>query len=146
MRVPNRVWPAAALCAFVLGAAAPREARAQGNTAKVAAEALFDEGRRLMAEGKAAEACPKFADSQRIDPSPGTLLNLASCYEKVDRPASAWATYREAASLAASTGRQDLVATAQRHADALSPKLARLSVSAASPPAGLAVALDGVTV
>ena len=54
---------------------------------RVAAEALFDEGRNLVAAGKIAEACPKFADSQRLDPSPSTLLNLASCWEKLGRTA-----------------------------------------------------------
>jgi serine/threonine-protein kinase len=146
MSVSSRLARCAAVPVCLAALAAPAVAHAQGSTAKVAAEALFEEGRRLMADGKAAEACPKFADSERIEPSPGTLLNLASCYEKINRPATAWATYREAASLAASTGRQDLVATAQRHADALSPKLPRLSVTAATTPEGFAVALDGVTI
>jgi hypothetical protein len=137
--------------AFVaaLGSAAPGRAQAQqatSNTAKVAAETLFEEGRRLMADGKATEACPKFAESQRLDPSPGTLLNLASCYEKSGRPATAWATYREGASSASATGRQDLLATAQRHAEALLPSLPRLSLSVTGPADGLSVALDGVAV
>ena len=99
-----------------------------------------------MSEGKASEACPKFAESQRLDPSPSTLLNLASCYEKSDHPASAWATYREAASAASGLGRQDLVATAQRHADSLFPTLARMSISVAAPADGMVIALDGVSV
>lgn len=134
--------------ALALGLLGAGQARAQGggSTAKVAAETLFEEGRRLMAEGKAAEACPKFAESQRLDPSPGTLLNLASCYEKSDRPATAWATYREGASASSAAGRQDLLATAQRHADSLFPTLPRLSVSVPTPRDGMSVALDGVSV
>ena len=122
-----------------------REAQAR-TPRKVSAEVLFDEGRRLMSDGKAADACPKFAESQRLDPSPGTLLNLASCYEKTGRPATAWATYREGASSAAATGRQDLVATAQRHADALFPTLPRVTVTVATPSDGMAIALDGVAI
>src|SRR5271156_1769624 len=72
-------------------------------TDKVAAEALFEEGRRLVAAGSFADACPKFADSERLDPSGGALLNLASCYEKLGRSATAWVTYREAASAASAT-------------------------------------------
>lgn len=106
-------------------------ARAEANN-KIAAEALFDEGRRLMAQNKAEQACPMFADSQRLDPTPGTLLNLANCYEKVGRTASAWATYREAESLAAATSRPDLGATARKHAEALVLKLARITISAPS--------------
>ena len=71
---------------------APARAQAPTSTDKVAAEALFEEGRRLVAAGSFVDACPKFADSQRLDPSPGTLLNLASCYEKLGRSATAWAT------------------------------------------------------
>src|SRR5690348_1000013 len=80
-------------------------AHAQAASQKATAEALFEEGRKLMAEGKVAEACPKFADSEQLDASSSTLLNLASCYEKLGRTASAWATYREAASLANANGR-----------------------------------------
>ena len=73
-------WAAVLLMAPPARAQAP----AQG-TNKVAAEALFEDGRRLVAAGSFTEACPKFADSERLDPSPGTLLNLASCYEKLVR-------------------------------------------------------------
>lgn len=35
---------------------------------KAAAESLFDEARKLSKAGKHAEACPMFAESQRLDP------------------------------------------------------------------------------
>jgi serine/threonine-protein kinase len=113
---------------------------------KVAAEALFEQGRSLMTDGKFADACPKFADSQRLDPSPGTLLNLANCYEKLGRTATAWATYREAASAANAQGRADYVASAQRHADTLAPRLAKLTTTVSQPADGLQVRRDGVEV
>jgi hypothetical protein len=136
----RRAWAAAAL---VAGLAWASPARAQGTGGKVAAEALFEEGRKLVAAGNFADACPKFASSQRLDPSPGTLLNLASCYEKLGRSATAWATYREAASAANAAGRAEYVATAQRHADALVPKLAHATVTVAQPVDGLQVTRDG---
>jgi hypothetical protein len=113
---------------------------------KVAAEALFEDGRALVAAGKYAEACPKFADSERLDPSPSTLLNLANCWEKLGRSATAWATYKEAESAANAVKRQDYMATAQRHADALAPKLSRLTINLPQPIASMQVRRDGIIV
>src|SRR5258708_29392092 len=110
---------------------------------KVAAEALFEDGRTLVAAGKFAEACPKFADSEKLDPSASTLLNLANCWEKVGRTATAWATYKEAASLANGLGRKDYGTAALRHAESLAPKLARLPLALPHPLAGLQVKRDG---
>ncbi len=60
----------------------PRVARGQEQAEEGAlAEMLYRQGRALVAEGKAAEACPKFAESYRLDATTGTLLNLASCHE-----------------------------------------------------------------
>jgi hypothetical protein len=121
-------------------------ARGQSPDNKVAAEALFEEGRRLAADGKYAEACPKFADSERLDPSSGTLLNLANCWEKIGRIATAWATYKEAESAANAAGRKDNEATAQRRADALAPKLSRVTLQVTQPIDGMDVKRDGVGV
>lgn len=129
--------------AIVIGCvAATSHARAQGRT--VAAEALFDEGRKWMAEKKPELACPKFAESQRLDPSPSTLLNLGSCYEKLGKTATAWATYKAAASLASAQGRSALVPVATRHASALEPMLARIEVRVGEPASGLVVKTDDV--
>jgi hypothetical protein len=119
-------------------------ARADGSQA--AAQALFDEGRKLMGEGKYGEACPKFADSEKLDPAPGTLLNLAKCYDKNGQTASAWVTYRDAEAISKKTGHQDWVGMAHDRAAALAPKLVRLTVNV--PPTseieGLQLARDGV--
>jgi hypothetical protein len=47
------------------------------------AERLFREGRASMEAGDPARACPKFAESEKLDPAPGTLLSLADCEERV---------------------------------------------------------------
>jgi hypothetical protein len=113
---------------------------------KVAAQTLFEDGRTLVAAGKYAEACPKFADSERLDSSASTLLNLANCWEKLGRSATAWATYKEAESAANAAKRQDYMATAQRHADALAPKLSRLTINVQQPIPSMRVLRDGVLV
>src|SRR6185503_5066326 len=62
---------------------------------KAVADALFTEGKKLLAAGRAAEACPKFVESQRLDPGLGTMLNLADCLEQIGQTASAWGLFNE---------------------------------------------------
>src|SRR5262245_20973343 len=80
----------------VLGAlASPRAAAAQSSSDAAAARALFAEGRKLLDEGKFNEACPKFQESLRLKPGIGTRFNLADCWEKSGRTASAWGEFLE---------------------------------------------------
>lgn len=116
----------APICCILLQAPA---ASAQND--KAAAEALFDSGVRLMKQNSFAEACPKLEESERIDPAVGTLLYLGECYERVGRTASAWATFREAASLATNSNQPDRARVASNRAQELEPKLSRLSVELA---------------
>lgn len=97
-----------------------------GNEA--AAEALFVEAKKLAAQGKYAQACPKFAESNRLDRGAGTLIHLGDCYEKNKQSASAWATYKEAASAAQALNRRDWEKLATQRANALEPKLAKLTI------------------
>jgi tetratricopeptide (TPR) repeat protein len=127
--------------------AGAQTSKAGGNRA--AAEALFNQGRDLMTKGKFAEACPKFEASQQLDPGLGTMLNLAECYEKTGRTASAWAEYREAIPLARAAGskaRQDL---ATERAQALQERLSTLTIRAMTgddDSAHLEIRRDGVPV
>ena len=90
------------------------------------AQALFNQGRKLMLEEKWAEACPKLQESQRLNPAGGTLLHLALCREREGRIATAWAIYVDALSQAKRDGRKDRSKIAQERIDALAPKLPRL--------------------
>jgi serine/threonine-protein kinase len=121
------------LAAAGLGAAlliGTHQVRAQtSGEAKAAAEMLFREARQLMAVGKYAEACPKFADSQRLDPAVGTLLNLALCYKQNGQTASAWVTYRDAATEARKAGQTEREKLARAEVDALEPGLSRLVIT-----------------
>ncbi len=90
---------------------------------KALAESLFREARELLDQGKAEIACPKFAESQRLDPALGTLLNLAECHAKVGRVASAWAEFRELAELSRQAGQSSRREYAQQRASELEKKL-----------------------
>lgn len=96
-----------------------------------------------MADGKAESACPKFEGAQKIAPTAGTLLNLANCYEKTGRVASAWASFRDAITLARSASRNDLAEGAQKRAAALEPRLARLTITVSAVAPGIEVTRDG---
>src|SRR5690349_11176240 len=96
---------AAAGVLLVAGALAPARAAAEPTAAsKAAAEALYEEGKRLINDHRYQEALDKLLASQRLDPALGTLLNIGYCYERLDRTASAWASYNEVVGLAAATG------------------------------------------
>jgi hypothetical protein len=132
MAGPGRFRRLVALVPACCLALAATPALAQTNAAdKAAAEALFDQGVRLMKAGSFPEACPKLEESERIDPAVGTLLYLGECYERVGKTASAWATFREAASLATNSGQSDRARVATARAQELDPKLSRLSIELA---------------
>lgn len=101
------------------------------------AESLFVEGRRLMKAKRYAEACDKFESSQALDPAVGTLMNLADCNVRINRTASAWAQFREAAAIARGTGDRRRGGVAAQRAAALLPTLARLRVVTGALPAGV---------
>lgn len=115
-------------CLLVVSALSPG-ARAQSVVDKTTAQALFDAAKKLMEEGKVAESCPKFAESQRLDPAPGTLLNLADCYEKQNLTASAWATWLEAVAACRAVGQTPRERLARSRADALKPRLVGLTIT-----------------
>ena len=60
------------------------------------ADQLFNHAKAAMARGELQLACAELAESQRLDPAPGTLLNLAKCEEKQNKVASAHAHVAEA--------------------------------------------------
>jgi hypothetical protein len=107
------------------------------------AEALFREGRRLATLGEYSSACPKFAESERLDEAAGTLFNLADCEEHVGKTASAWEHFaRSVERLAPGDPRRDY---AREHVGLLETRLARLTVTTApGTPPSAAVSRDGV--
>lgn len=96
---------------------------------KALATALFNEARALMSDGRIGEACPKLQESHRLDPSGGTILNLALCHEQQGLFARSWSEFHEAASFARRDGRSDREQAAEQHVAALTPRLSRLTIA-----------------
>jgi hypothetical protein len=130
-------------CALFLVVAAP--AAAQSANPRAEAEALFREGRRAAGAGDFAAACARFAESQRLDPSTGTLLNLGDCEEHRGHLSAARNYFQTALTqLGASDPRSP---RARERLTAIEARMPRLAiVLPPSAPTGTAVVRDGVPV
>lgn len=106
------------------------------------ADALFQQGKQLLEQGKFAEACDLLAQSDKLDPSVSALGLLATCHEQQGRIATAWREYVEAAQRA-EAARDERGAFAKQRAAAIEPRLPRIAVRVLKPMAGLEVQRDG---
>lgn len=106
MKIQHHATAALALSSviFFAGAAAAQPTQPSPSAADATAtrasdaERLFREGRVAMEAGDLAHACPKFAESEKLDPAPGTLLSLADCEERARSFVKAREHYQLAAS------------------------------------------------
>jgi hypothetical protein len=96
--------------------------------------ALFDEAKVMMERGNFADACPKLAESQALDPQVGTVLNLAVCYENLGKTASACLAWRDASTAAAKKHQQDREEFAREHAKQLCLHVLRVTFSVTPQP------------
>ncbi len=128
--------------ALLSGTAVGQERDAAG------AQALFDQARDLIKQGRYADACPKLQESNRLDPGIGTQFHLADCYEQSGRVASAWAAFLEVASQARASGQSDREKAATKRAEKLQVRLPRLLVNVpeASKTSGLEIRRNGMVV
>jgi hypothetical protein len=138
-----RVKLRALTLSLAIGIALPCTAIAQPSTSDVAlATELFNAGRDLLKDGNVAAACPKLAESARLDPKVGTLARLAECEERLGRIALARGFWQQAQNLARSTNDQRLA-----HVDGELARLDRIVprieiALAGDPPAGLVLEVD----
>jgi len=116
---------------------------AEPGASKAAADALFAEGRALMTQGKFAEACDKFTESERFEMAVGTSLNLGECHERLGRTASAYGAFGEAKRLAALRKDTDREAHAAERRAAIEKRLSRIALSVPPKTPGVKVLLDG---
>jgi hypothetical protein len=126
-------WVARAvgLLALVIG---PRAARAADATL---AEALFQDGKKLMEAHDYPHACPQFKASYDADPATGTLFALASCQEDLGELATAWTNYMDVAERAKQEGRLDRAQAASDQATLLAPRLDKITIRVAAETAAL---------
>lgn len=120
----------------------PQEPRTEN---EAAAQILFKAGRNAMESKDYDLACRKFTESNRVDPAPGTLLNLGNCEEKRGRIASSWERYTEAMNLLDEQDkRRDF---ARSKAESLEPRVPRLTVTLSEDtPSNTRVALNGESI
>jgi hypothetical protein len=137
-------------CAFVIaivsGCLWAGMARAEPTPDNVArAREFVLKAKELESAGQYHEACPLFALSYALDPHPGELFNLAYCYEKDDRIASAWLTWIKGAEMAEASGDGSRAAAAREHARDIESKVPRVTVTVAPQAKGMPVevTLDG---
>jgi hypothetical protein len=138
---------ALALSASNLASADANSAHADTDAAHSRADALFTAARQLRDAGLYEDACPKFAETEAIEPGVGIMLYLADCYQHTGHSASAWAEFRKAEQLA--RDRNDKRAeVAKARADALEAKLTRMTLVGADhgKHPGLTVAVDGTRI
>lgn len=107
-----------------------------------AAEALFLQGRTALDAGDFKKACEKFAESQRLDPGAGTLMNLATCEEQRGRLASAWQRWQEA--LTYLPQEDERIAFVKSRLKIVEPLVPWLTITVAGAPDHTTVLRDGV--
>lgn len=142
-RTLQRCGIVALWCSLATVASAQEESTAASDADRAAAQVLFDQGRDLFKAEAYQEACAKFAESMRLDRAIGTQLNLANCYEKLGRLASAWINFEEARARASKEGMSERVAIASEHATALEGRLSKMKIVVSDDVEGMTVTRDG---
>ena len=109
------------------------------------AETLFRDGKRLIKEGKIADACKAFEGSERIEHNVSTVLSLADCREREGRMATAWGLFLKADSDTRNDpAKAPFNKIAKQRAAAIEEKLSYLTISVSDEAriAGLVVTRD----
>ncbi len=134
----RRPWSSIAATSALIAAMVSGRAAAQSADA----EALFNDGDKLLKQGKVVQACDAFEASNRIEPRAGTLIRLGECREQNGQLAAAWSAYKDALTRVKDPRKQKL-ATAR--VTALEPRLSYLTVNvpAKNRVDGLALTRDG---
>lgn len=114
------------------------------------AKELFDRGLELMKAKDYAQGCPKIAESQRLDPLPGSLFTWAECEARAGKAATGWSLFQRFLRETNAEPERSKQARRREAAEArmkeIEPSIARLELSLApGSPADTMVILDGET-
>lgn len=115
------------------GAASEPKVSSENQLAR--AKELFSEGRRLSSEALYEQACPLFEQSLALESRPSTQFNLAECWEKLGKLASAQLLYATVAQAMHETGDTARETVARRRAELLTARLCGLSIEPQKKPA-----------
>jgi len=97
--------------------------------AETAARALFQQADAEMAEGKFAQACPRFEEAKRLVMNHiNTGIKLAECYVGQNRTASAWNELSRVRALAVTQNKTDKVEIIDERLAQVMPKVPSLRV------------------
>jgi hypothetical protein len=133
--------------ALALSTLAPKPVLAQeappADDGAARADALFEEGRALMASGDNEAACTKFEESQAMRPGIGTLFNLAECHEKIGKLVLAYREYAEVAERTKVALQADREKIARERLTALQSRVPRVVIMVPDDSKDAKVELDG---
>jgi len=114
--------------ASVLAFAPATRAGPPSGEQKTAAQIAFDKAKEQFDAKNYRQACALLEESLRLDEAMGTQYQLARCYEKLDRFASAWTLYIEVADAAKAAKLAEKEKWARERADSLKPRLSTLTI------------------
>lgn len=142
IRSTKRIIWLSALALFFL-----REQGASGQDA--AAEALLQEGKTQIAQGKLDAGCTTFAKALELLKHPRIRINLADCREKQGKFASAWVEYIETRRMSNNLVEQEpseakRIEYINEKIKAIEPKISYLIVNVTSKVPGLEIFRDSV--
>jgi hypothetical protein len=139
----HRRIAAMVVVSLALGLCVRARADASGDALE-RSNALFAEGKRQLEAGEVSAACNTFAESHRLVPRGGTLLNLALCREQEGKLVEAFRTLHEALAMARRDARDDRVALALEHIVIVEARLSWVALQLPDDvePMGLTVRVD----
>src|SRR5262249_27061968 len=120
---------------------------AQSDGTSMKAKQLLKQGLALADAKRWEDACPMFEASLRYERTPKVLFNLAICYDRIVKLASAWQHFREFALLADWTSDAKRIAEARERMAEPEPWLAKLTITRpVIAPAGLILTRNGLRI